>query len=166
MIALMFLLLPFLLLTTSLSRLVGLDLRLPPTGSELPPELPGLVESVEVHAEGARLELRAAVRRSDVVTSGGEVEQRATPYPPLADGSLDLVGLQAGLRSLKELDPVRSRALLVPDDALPARQLVLLMDALRADASGELFPEVALGGQVANVSPEAPTEAPTPEAGP
>ncbi|MCB9759636.1 MAG: biopolymer transporter ExbD [Alphaproteobacteria bacterium] len=140
----MFLLLPFLLLTTSVARLIGLDLALPPAGTELPPEPPGVVESLEVEVAQRTLIVRAAVRRTDVVTSAGEVEAREQRLPPVADG-LDLGGLQGTLRQLKDIDPKRARLVLAPDDALPTRQLVLLMDAVRRDRQGELYPDVALG---------------------
>ncbi len=133
----MFLLLPMLLLTTSVQKLVGLSLTLPSSG-ELPPELPGLLEEVEVHL-GEVIVVRAQVRRSDVVTSVGEVEQREVEVADLAE-------LQATLRSLKALDPGHERILVVPRDDVPTQRVVSAMDAVRADDQGPLFSQVALGG--------------------
>ena len=150
----MFLLLPFLLLTTSVQKLVGLDLRIPSSG-DLPPELPGAVEDLTVRVTAKDALVQAQVRKSDVGANIGETETREVEVPATGE-ALDLAGLQAALRSFKRLDPERTRVLLVPDDSVPGRDVVLLMDALRGDADGELFPEVALGG--IQDSPEAPVE--------
>jgi len=132
----MFLLLPLLLLTTSAQKLVGIELHLPGPG-ELPPELPGTVEGLEV-VLGDSIVVRARVRRSDVVTSSGEVENREVRVQ-------DLASLQATLRSFKDLDPEQRRILLVPEDAVNGARVIAAMDALRSDSEGELFPQVALG---------------------
>ncbi len=154
----MFLLLPFLLLTTSVQKLVGLDLRIPSSG-DLPPELPGAVEDLTVRATGKELTVQASVRKSDVGANIGETEARVVEVA--ADGeALDLAGLQAALRTFKRLDPERTRLLLVPADEVPGRDVVLLMDAVRADGQGELFPEVALGGIEASPGEELPADAP------
>ncbi len=154
----MFLLLPFLLLTTSVQKLVGLDLRIPSSG-DLPPELPGAVEDLTVRAEGKTLTVQASVRKSDVGANIGETEARVVEVDPAGE-ALDLAGLQAALRTFKRLDPERTRVLLIPGDAVPGRDVVLLMDAVRADRDGELFPEVALGGIEAGPAeaPAAPAE--------
>ncbi len=138
-VALMFLLLPMLLLTTSVSKLVGLDLALAQGAGELPPPPPGAVEAVTVVVD-EHLEVTASVRRTDVVTSAGDVEVRSWE---LARG--DARGLQGVLRDLKELDPLARRVVLAPDDAVSAAELVRLMDVVRSDSHGALFDEVVLG---------------------
>jgi biopolymer transport protein ExbD len=143
-VGLMFLLLPFLLLTTGVQKLVGLDLHIPSSG-QLPPIPSSVVESLTVRTQGRDLVIEAEVRRSDVVSSAGEVEARSTELPAV-DDQLDLAGLQDALRTFKQLDPLREQVLLVPDDELPAASVVDLMDAVRADPDGDLFPNVALGG--------------------
>lgn len=150
-IALMFLLLPCLLLTTSASRLVGLDLLLAGVG-ELPPDPSGVLESVQVELRTGELVVRAQVRRSDVTSGAGEVQLRERRLPAGAEGP-DLAGLQAELRALKQLDPQRRRAELLPEDGVPAQVLVLVMDAARQDGAGALFPEVALGALPAGATP-------------
>ena len=144
-VALMFLLLPFLLLTTSVQKLVGLDLHVPPASSEIPPDPAGTVEDLRVQVTGKKLVVSAKVRKTDVGASEGDVHERLVELPPVDDG-LDLAGLQDALRSFKRLDPERAKVLLEPDDAVPGKDVVFLMDAVRADGTGELFPEVALGG--------------------
>jgi len=142
----MLLLMPFLLLTTSVQKLVGLDLHVPPAAATLPPDPAGIVEDVVVEVVGSEIEVTASVRRTDVGADAGDVQQRVVELPPVED-DLDLGGLQATLRSLKTIDPDRKKVLLSPDDSVPGRDVVHLMDALRGDADGELYPEVALGGR-------------------
>lgn len=153
-VALMLLLMPFLLLTTSVQKLAGIDLLLAGNNSELPPEPPGIVErlTVVVHPDTA-LEITAQVRRSDVGAKIGETEARAERIEAGAEG-LDLAALQSALRRYKGLDPEREQATLLPADSLSNGQVVNLMDAMRRDAEGELFPKVALG-----VEPPAPSDA-------
>lgn len=144
----MFLLMPFLLLTTSVQKLVGLDLHVPPAAATLPPDPAGIVEDLVVDVLGEDLRVSASVRRTDVGADAGDVQQRVVELPGTEDG-LDLAGLQLALRQLKSVDPDRDAVLLAPDDGVPGGDVVHLMDALRSDAHGELFPEVALGGQAA-----------------
>ena len=152
-VGLMFLLMPFLLLTTSVQKLVGIELHVPPAAATLPPDPAGVVEDLVVNVVGEDLEVSASVRRTDVGADAGDVQVRVVELPRTDEG-LDLAGLQTALRQLKAIDPERRKVLLAPDDAVPGAHVVHLMDALRSDASGELFPEVALGGQL----PEAPPE--------
>jgi hypothetical protein len=141
----MLLLMPFLLLTTSVQKLAGIDLLLAGNNSELPPEPPGIVEglTVVVHPDTA-FDISAQVRRSDVGAKTGETEARSERIPP-GSGGVDLAALQNALRRYKGLDPERDQATLLPADSLNNGQVVNLMDAMRRDAEGELFPKVALG---------------------
>lgn len=150
----MFLLLPFLLLTTSTQRLVGLTLSLPELGGLLPPEPPGRVEGVEIEARPEGLRVLAQVRRADVITSAGDTQTFAVTLPSQG-GEADLAGLQAQLRALKALDGTRRKLTLRPSDALPGQTVVALMDAARADAQGELFPELSLA-TLTDAPPETP----------
>lgn len=150
-IALMFLLLPCLLLTTSSQRLVGLDLLLAGEG-ELPADPGGVLQALRIELRAGALTIQAEVRRSDVTSGAGDVQRRERRLEALAEGP-DLAGLQAELRALKALDPQRRRAELLPDDDTSAQTLVLVMDAARQDAQGPLFPEVALGALPAQAAP-------------
>jgi len=154
-VALMFLLLPLLLLTTSPQKLVGLDLGLLGDAGALPPPPPGPVESLEVGVDGKTLSIRAGLRRTDVTSSMGDISLREDTLPPggSASDALDLAGLQARLRELKARDPKRQRVTVSPGEGVPLRDVVLVMDAARADARGDLFPEVVLATEAA------PTEA-------
>ena len=151
-VALMFLLLPMLLLTSGASKLAGLDLRLLTGAGELPPPPPGPVEDLEIAilpdgGAGHPLRIRASLRRVDLGAGAGDVRVREERLPP-ADGAADLAGLQRYLRGLKALDPGRERALLAPADGVPTEAVVRVMDAVRADRQGPLYPELLLSTEV------------------
>ncbi len=152
-VALMFLLLPMLLLTSGASKLAGIDLRLLAGTGELPPPPPGPVESLEIailpdRGEGHPLRIRAGLRRADLGAGTGDVRVREERLPP-AGGAADLAGLQSYLRGLKALDPSRRRALIAPADGVPTAAVVRLMDAVRADREGPLYPELLLSTEAA-----------------
>ena len=141
-IALLFLLLPFLLLTTSIQRLAGLELGLAKSG-ELGPTAAGTVESVDVYINGDTLIVRAAVRTTDVTANEGDTRLLETKLDPIAD-DIDLAGLQATLRRFKALDEDQERAVLHPTPDTETARIVALLDATRSDSKGPLFGEVVL----------------------
>jgi len=145
-IGLMFLLLPFLLLTTSIRKLAGLDLELAQDRGDLAPLPPGVVESLEVWLRGDELRVRAAVRTLDVNAATGDATWSELQLPG-RDGELDLAGLQLELARLRRLDPARQRIELRPTDGTPTSLVVAVADALRGSAEQELFSQVVLGGQ-------------------
>jgi len=136
-VALMLLLVPMVLLTSTGQKATGLALGLPGPGEDLPPLPPGPVERLRVTrtADGYRVD--AGVRRTDVLATTGEVEAQQLDVQ-------DLPALQAQLRRLKALDPDRQRITLSPAADTPAREVVALMDAVRADGTGPLFPQVIM----------------------
>jgi hypothetical protein len=132
-----------LLVTTSAQKRVGLDLKIA-SGEGLIVPGTGPVENLDLALLEGQLELRATVRRSDVTAARGDTEERRISLPHHEDQP-DLVGLQAALRDIKALDPGRQRISLLPTDAVPASTLVAVMDAVRADQFGPLFPTPLLG---------------------
>jgi hypothetical protein len=144
-VALLFLLLPFLLLTTSIQKLTGIDLQLAGSTGELAPLPPGRVEAVEVRLEGADLLLRSAVRTRDVTAGQGDVTWHEERFPARGD-AMDLAGLQQALLRLEALDPERQRALVLPSDDTSSTRVVALVDAIRSHRGQPLYPEVVLGG--------------------
>ena len=120
----------------------------------MPPGPPGRVERLEIEARPEGLRVLAQVRRADVITSAGDTQAFAVSLPSQG-GEADLAGLQAQLRALKALDTTRRKLTLRPSDALPGQTFVALMDAARADAQGELFPELILATLTA-APPETP----------
>ncbi len=144
--SLLFLLLPFLLLTTSSQKLVGLrmKLQLPTTGQVQ--SMGGEVEELVVQLAPTTIHVIASISRTDIRASPDEREKHETQLTDDENG-LDLLGLQDALRSIKRLAPGRARIRIVPTDDVTVQRVVYVMDAVRSDAAGPLFPEVALGGQ-------------------
>ena len=138
--ALMVLLLPLLLMTSSAQKLTGIALGVPGPGEDLPPEPPGAVERIVVSRAAGGYRVEAAVRTTDVRAQVGDTEQRRFEVP-------DLAGLQEVLLSLKRLDPERERIVLVPAPDTPAEEVVAWMDAVRAGPEGPLFPRVILSAE-------------------
>jgi Flp pilus assembly protein CpaB len=139
--SLLFLLLPFLLLTTSAQKLVGLHLQAKTTGSQVSTQT-GEMEQVSVVMTPTTLKILARIEHTDVRASGFEEQEFPVAF---GDSGADLQALQDRLRSLKTLSPLHNRISLQPSDDVPTQQLVMVMDAIRHDSQGELFPEVLLG---------------------
>ncbi len=146
-VALMLLLLPFLLLTTSPQKLTSLSLHLAADGGDALPTRTGAVEDVVVRlANGGAAEVVATVRRTDLGAAAGEVHARTVSVPPAA-GGFDLEAIQEALVGFKALDPDHERARVRPADALTAQAVVEVVDAVRTHKGESLFPEVVLEGQ-------------------
>ena len=131
----MVLLIPMMLVTSSLERYTALTLGVPGPNDELPPELPGRVRALRVARVASGYLVQAEVENTDV--GGGGTEQRELP-------AADLPALQAVLATLKSLDPTRDRITLAPAPETSTDEVVRWMDAVRAGPSGELFPKVIL----------------------
>jgi len=142
-VSLLFLLLPFLLLTTSAQKLVGLDMKLPAHG-DLPRADDRVLVDLVVRVTPQSLEVRAQLQRTDVRASIDAVEDSRLELSDLNDVP-DLRELQVALRSLKRLAPDRNRIRLEPTDEVTTSRVVMVMDAVRLDKEGALFSEVALG---------------------
>lgn len=139
--SLLFLLLPFLLLTTSAQKLVGLHMQVQTSGQGGAPQI-GELENVAVIMTPTSLKILARIEQTDVRAQGFEEQELAVASS--ASGP-DLADLQVRLRSLKSLSPQLNRISLQPKDEVLTQQLVMVMDAIRHDDQGELFPEVVLG---------------------
>lgn len=141
-VALLLLLIPSLLFTTSEQKLVGLQIGLLGTGSATPPT--GAVERVAVRlAAGGTITVEADVRRTDVGAASGDVVHRTLDLAP-RDGAPDWTGLQAELGALKAVDPGVRRAILDPDPSLSTQDVVGFVDAVRARDGKELLPDIVL----------------------
>jgi biopolymer transport protein ExbD len=144
-IGLLFLLLPFLLFTTSPQQLAALGIRLPSPGESAPSVHMGPVQDLIVTATDLGVVVSAEIQRQDVRAAVGDVEQWSRELPPV-QGAMDLLGLQSTLRQIKSQDPSRNRITVAPSDSTTTGDLVDLMDAVREDREGALFSEVALEG--------------------
>ena len=136
-VSLMMLLLPMLLMATSAQKLTGLSLLVPGATDELPPELPGPVERLEVRRVVSGYAVTAEVRNTDVGSSAGDTEQKTFIAP-------DLSALQSRLRAFKSMDPERDRIRLIPAASTPTEEVVRWMDAVRRGPEGELYPRVVM----------------------
>lgn len=146
-VALMLLLMPFLLLTTSPQKLTSLSLHLAGEGGDSLPLRTGAVERVEVAlAADHSAEVRATVRRTDLGAAEGEVHERVSTVPA-DDGAFDLPAVQQILLSIKRFDPDHQRVQVIPADSLSTQEVVEVVDAVRIHQGEDLFPEIVLGGQ-------------------
>jgi hypothetical protein len=145
---LLLILLPCLLLTTSLYKLASVPFRLAGGEGGGEPDLPGVVTGVEVRVEPGQMMLRAALRTRDANAGAEDVVWNETPLPDL-DGAPDTASLQARLAELKRLDPAWTRVTVLPDDRIPTDDVVLVMDALREGPDGPIAGEVLLGSGAA-----------------
>lgn len=144
-VTLLFLLLFFLLSTSSGQRLGVIDLRLGTVADLAPLPHAGLLQSVEVRLDGAALVVLAEVQTTDISASSTTVEQRRVDIPPTATGP-DLARLVEVVDGLHALDGAQTRARLQPGDEVDTGTLVALLDVLRGSAEAPRFPEVALVG--------------------
>jgi len=64
---------------------------------------------------------------------------------PNTGGAYDLVGLTTCARRIKGMAPAETQVSLTASPDVPYDVVVSVMDALRADDSGKLFPDVTLG---------------------
>ncbi len=142
-ISLLLLLLPLLLVTTAAQKRVGLDLKISSQEGAGAPQM-GPLERLALHVGEVGLEIRASIRKSDVTAALGDTEERRITLPHDSQGP-DLAALQAALREMKRLDPTRERIELLPTDDVTAGTLMAILDAVRGDGAGPLFPQPLLG---------------------
>jgi hypothetical protein len=144
-VCLFFILLPCLMLSTSLYRLTALPFRLPGAAATAAvPERPSPIEGLQLRLEPDRLVLRAALRTTDVTAMEGQGVWNEAVLPH-RDQHPDLAALQARLGQLHRLDPALRRIELLPWDGVSTDDLVRVMDAVRQGPDGALFPEITLG---------------------
>ena len=137
MAALMLILIPILMLVLNPEKLTSLPLSVAGTNQEIPAAPPGIIESLNITENSNGFSLTALVRTSDVRSSFGDVEQKEWSFE-------DLTSLQKQLRTLKNLDPKRSRIELSPISTSSIEDVVLWMDLIRKDNEGTLFEEILL----------------------
>lgn len=141
-IALLLLLLPMLLVTSSPQKLAGIGLSVAGAG-ELPPHA-GAVAAVAVTLDPTgSLRVVAQVRRTDVGAGVGDTSERRVDIPAKA-GKVDLPLLQGALEEIQRLDPTLTRITVQPSDTASVREIVALLDAVRARGGRALYPDVVL----------------------
>lgn len=144
-VTLLFLLLFFLLGTTSGQKLAVIGLRAGSAEGLAPLPHSGLVKSVkvEVGADAPHaVTVRADLQTTDIAASATTTEARVTRLPPVA-GRIDRAGLDAALAALHAADPTQRRAAVLPADSVTTDDLMAVLDAVRGP-SDTRFPEVVL----------------------
>ncbi|MFN7142180.1 MAG: hypothetical protein ACK4YP_00265 [Myxococcota bacterium] len=144
-VTLMFLLLFFLLTTSSGQRLGVLDLRLGSPADLAPLPHAGLVKDVRLALAGDTLTLTYEVQSTDIAAAATSVERREKVIPGV-NGRPDLAALLEELTALHGVDPSQERARLSPDDTATTEIIIAVMDAVRGPADAPLFPKVTLTG--------------------
>lgn len=142
---LLFLLLFFLLSTSSGMRLGVIGLRLGSAADLAPLPHAGLLQRVRVTVEGATLAVEAQIQTTDIAAAATSVERRRFELPPVA-GAPDVAGLARVIDELHGIDRAQLRAELAPDDAVPTETVVAVLDAIRGSDRAPRFPQVTLVG--------------------
>ena len=138
-VALMVLLLPVLLQTTTSQKLTSLSLGVHSSTSELPPSLGGELQKLSVVRDSTGYRVQTQTITTDVGASLGDGNTQFSEqlYTSLKD-------LQAGLHEVKERYPQQSRVILIPAPDTEVEELVRWMDAVRGSNQGALYDEVVL----------------------
>ncbi len=80
------------------------------------------------------------------VTLAADCQQHApgVTFQRASDGSLDFAALARCARALKSRSPEETEVHITADRAVAYRELVAVLDSVRSDMAGELFPEAAI----------------------
>ena len=144
-VTLMFLLLFFLLQTSSGQRLGTIDLRLGSPGDLAPLPHAGLVKEVRVALHGPDGTVTFDVQSTDIAAAATTLERRVLEVPG-KNGAIDFPALLAALEEVHAIDGSQERARLDPDDATSADTLFAVMDVVRGPPQAPLFPKLTLSG--------------------
>jgi biopolymer transport protein ExbD len=144
-VTLMFLLLFFLLTTSSGQRLGVLELRLGSAADLAPLPHTGLLKQVRVGIAGTSLVVVGEVQSTDISSSATTVEKRTTEIPA-KEGKLDLGRLRQTLQDLHDIDPSQERARIDPDDTTTTETIIAVMDVVHGPTDTPLFPKLMLAG--------------------
>lgn len=145
-VTLLFLLLFFLLSTSSGQRLGAVALRFGGAADLAPLPHSGLLQRVKVQVGPEGAEVLAELATTDIAAASTSREQRRSLVPRGADGRLDLARLDGLLDELHRLDRSQERAEVVPADGVSTQELFEVLDLVRGDKGAPRFPNVALGG--------------------
>jgi hypothetical protein len=142
-VTLLFLLLFFLLGTTSGQKLSVIGLKAGTAEGLKPLPHSGVLKSVRVEMHtGAEVAVYADLQTTDISASATTTEAREFRLPPV-NGNIDRVGLNSALETLHGLDPSQRRASVLPSDAVTTTELLGVLDLVRG-VSDSRFPEVVL----------------------
>lgn len=142
-VTLMFLLLFFLMSTSSGQRLGVVDLRLAAPGEAPPLPHSGLVKSVRiaVNPDGAVVEFDVAT--TDISAAATTTELRRIEVPA-KNAALDVAALVAAIEVVHAIDVAQLEAEVHPGPELSTATLLAALDAVRGTAAAPRFPKVSL----------------------
>lgn len=142
-VTLLFLLLFFLLGTSSGQKLAVIGLRSASAEGLAPLPHSGVLRSLRVEVAGnGDVIVRSDVQTTDISASATSTEARAQPVPA-RDGAVDSAALGAVLAALHDADPAQRRATVTPTDDVRTDALIRVLDTVRGPGNG-WFPEVSL----------------------
>ncbi len=142
-VTLLFLLLFFLLGTTSGQKLAVIGLKAGAAEGLKPLPHSGVMKSLRLEIEaGGAVTVYADLQTTDIAASATTTEARVIRLPQVA-GEFDRVGINGALAGLHDLDPTQRRATVMPSDAVTTAELLGVLDLVRG-VSDSRFPEVVL----------------------
>lgn len=142
-VTLLFLLLFFLLGTSSGQKLAVIGLHVGSADGLAPLPHAGLVKSVRVEVRGdGEVTVRTEIQTTDISASSTTTEARTQPIPS-RNGGVDRGALETALAAVHDADPAQRKATVLPEDAVQTSALMSVMDAVRGPESTR-FPEITL----------------------
>lgn len=144
-VTLLFLLLFFLLSTSTGQRLGVVDIRADTSGQLAALPHTGVLKDLRISLDGLAVTVIADVQTTDIAAVSTTTEQRVVHLPP-REGHVDLRGLGEALERLHAIDPAQENATLLPGQDTTVEVLFGVMDAARGPAASRLFPRISLGG--------------------
>lgn len=145
-VTLLFLLLFFLLSTSTGQRLGVVDVQASSVALATLPHT-GLVQDLRLRLDGAIVHVEVELQTTDIAASASTTERRRISIPPAQD-RVDLLALGRALEELHALDPARQEALLLPAPDTTVETLLSVMDTARGTGGAPLFPKLVLGGEL------------------
>ncbi len=142
-VTLLFLLLFFLMSTSSGQRLGVVDLRLAAAGEAPPLPHSGLVKSVRIAIEPTYVAVEFDVATTDISAAATTTELRRIDIPG-KDGELDVAALVAAIEQVHAIDVAQLEAEVHPGPEVATATLLAALDVVRGTAADPRFPKVSL----------------------
>lgn len=142
-VTLLFLLLFFLLSTSSGQRLGVVDLRLAAPGEAPPLPHSGVLKAVRVAVGENAVAIEFEVATTDIAAAAESRELRKINVPA-KDGELDAVALATALDTIHSIDRGQLEAEVTPHADVTTAALLDVLDAVRGPTEAPRFPKVSL----------------------
>ncbi len=143
-VTLLFLLLFFLLSTSTGQRLGVHTLKVSSTADLALLPHTGLLKKVTISIREGSTQVDFEVQSTDIAAAATSVERRQVLIPAAADGKVDLVLLDATMAQIHGMDPAQENASLAPDDRTSMDQLFRAMDIIKGPPATPYFPKLTL----------------------